>query len=69
MCQRFRGCKLAGTHSQALREAYEFACSERDFGPVAPRTFTSYVERLIQLKLIRSEPKPEDGTARVFFPG
>lgn len=43
------------------------ATSERDIGPVALRTFTSYVERLIQLKLLRSEPKPENGTARVFY--
>jgi len=33
---------------------------------VALRTFISYVERLIQLKLIKPEPKPGDGTARVF---
>lgn len=56
-----------GITSQALWEAYQVECEKDRRSPVALRTFTIYVARLIQLKLIRSEPKPGDGTARVFL--
>jgi orc1/cdc6 family replication initiation protein len=56
-----------GIASQALWEAYQVECERQCRTPVALRTFTSYVARLVQLKLIRSEPRPGDGTARVFF--
>lgn len=56
-----------GIGAQALWEAYQIECERQCRTPVALRTFSSYVERLVQLKLIRAEPKPGDGTARVFF--
>jgi hypothetical protein len=56
-----------GISTQALWETYQVECEREQKTPVALRTFTSYVARLIQLRLIRSEPKPGDGNARVFY--
>jgi cell division control protein 6 len=56
-----------GISSPRLWEEYQVRCDSEGRLPVALRTFRSYVERLIQLKLIRWEPKPGDGTARIFF--
>lgn len=55
-----------GIASQSLWEAYQVECERQSRTRVALRMFTSYAGRLVQLKLIRSEPKPGDGTARVF---
>lgn len=56
-----------GIDSVALWQEYQVECEKLSRSPVMLRTFQSYVARLAQLKLIRSEPRTGDGTARVFY--
>ena len=52
--------------SEALWKAYQVECQRESRTPVSLQTFTNYVGRLIQLKLIHGSPKSKNPNIRIF---